>query len=74
MATSTRTLDAVVAVMLKHMTPRKAREFLHDLMEVRGSKSFRETLIGIEQRLRTRHQRGRPRADETYSEEENEHA
>jgi hypothetical protein len=66
MVASTKTLDALAAVVLKHMTPGKARDMMKDMLEIPGNKSFRETLVGLQERLRLcdRRPRAKPRRSE----------
>jgi hypothetical protein len=57
MAASGATVARLVAVLLKHMTPGKAREFMRDVMEIPGNKSFRETLMAVSEELEAKARR-----------------
>jgi hypothetical protein len=59
MVASSATVTRLVAVLLKHMTPGKAREFMHDVLEVPGNKSFRDTLAAVSVELEARSRRRR---------------
>jgi hypothetical protein len=59
MAASSATVTRLVAVLLKHMTPGKAREFMRDVLEVPGNKSFRDTLAAVSDELEAKTRRRR---------------